>query len=337
MLYTYQGSGTTFWHVPLYDIFGSTVELVDASNPGTPVSLYKYDPYGVPTYTSTQRPPWPFLYHGMEQEYPDSWKLYWEPNGNVYNPDPFQLSLSGPQGLGGGGGPRRLGGFEGNGGLGWNYAQGATNGAALGASYLAITTDATLAASELGPWGLAAAGAFDIFASLGLFGGGGPSGPPLYDILRTQHRAHDIYPWLGIAMDLLVNQKIAKPEDPCPPVPGGHRDALIHNIQEARRNPGALYLGAKMMNGGGWDYRNKETFSDGDAFGNFNYGACAAAAGYKNGFTLRWAGFYHQHFGTISGDEAGTPFGNFPYGNRPLSESEVAKGIQFVELGCDKM
>ncbi len=130
----------------------------------------------------------------MEQEYPDSWKLYWEPNGNVYNPDPFQLPLSGPQGLGGGGGgPRRLGGFEGKGGLGWNYAQGATNGAALGASYLAITTDATLAASELGPWGLVAAGAFDIFASLGLFGGGGPSGPPLYDILRTQHRAHQVY------------------------------------------------------------------------------------------------------------------------------------------------
>ena len=48
------------------------------------------------------------MYHGLEQEYPDTWKLYWKAGGNVYNPDPFQLSLSGPQGLGGGGSSRAL-------------------------------------------------------------------------------------------------------------------------------------------------------------------------------------------------------------------------------------
>ena len=88
--------------MPLYDIFGSTIELVDAANPGSPITNYYYDPGGeVTTTPNNVRTPWPFLYHGLEQEYPDSWKLYWEPGGNVYNPDPFQLSLTGPQGLGG--------------------------------------------------------------------------------------------------------------------------------------------------------------------------------------------------------------------------------------------
>jgi hypothetical protein len=150
---------------------------------------------------------WPFLYHGMEQENLDSWSLYWEPNGNVYNPDPFQLSLGGPQGLGGGGGggPRSLGG-GGGGGAGYNYAQNATNGAAIGGSYAAIM--AYEAAPDLaGPWGLAAAGAFDIFASLGLFGGGGGPSISLYDFVHTQRRAHDVYcEVLGICGAVVTQQ-----------------------------------------------------------------------------------------------------------------------------------
>lgn len=40
-LYTYQGSGITDVNVPLCDIFGSTVELVDPSIPGiNPVTIY---------------------------------------------------------------------------------------------------------------------------------------------------------------------------------------------------------------------------------------------------------------------------------------------------------
>ena len=98
-------------YVPLYDISGSTIELVNVTNGNTPTTSYYYDPGGeVTTSNNNQRTPWPFMYHGLEQEYPDTWKLYWEPGGNVYNPDPFQLSLSGPQGLGGGGSsPRAFG------------------------------------------------------------------------------------------------------------------------------------------------------------------------------------------------------------------------------------
>jgi hypothetical protein len=38
-LYTYQGSGTTDVNVPLYDIFGSAIDLVDPSTPGSPTML----------------------------------------------------------------------------------------------------------------------------------------------------------------------------------------------------------------------------------------------------------------------------------------------------------
>ena len=60
--------------------------------------------------STTNRGPWAFLYQGLESEPPDAPKL---PNGNIYNPDPFQVSPQGPIGMGGGGGgglPHGLGG-----------------------------------------------------------------------------------------------------------------------------------------------------------------------------------------------------------------------------------
>jgi hypothetical protein len=40
-------------------------------------STTTYDSYGVRTVKSGYRSPWPFLSHGLEQEYYDSKKLYW--------------------------------------------------------------------------------------------------------------------------------------------------------------------------------------------------------------------------------------------------------------------
>ncbi len=77
--------------MPLYDAFGPTIEIVLLGNPQI-VANYSYDPYGCKV-NSGYRSPFPFLFHGLEQEYYDSQLLYWEPNGNVYNPDPFELSL----------------------------------------------------------------------------------------------------------------------------------------------------------------------------------------------------------------------------------------------------
>jgi len=85
----YGGPAPTEVDVPLYDIFGSTIELVNVTNGNTPETIYTYDPGGeVTTNNNNARSQWPFLYHGLEQEYPDTWKLYWEPGGNVYIPIP---------------------------------------------------------------------------------------------------------------------------------------------------------------------------------------------------------------------------------------------------------
>ncbi len=175
--------------MPLYDIFGSTIELVDANNPGSPVTMYYYDPYGVVTTSNNnQRSPWPFLYHGLEQEYPDSWKLYWEPGGNVYNPDPFQLSLTGPQGLGGGGGaaPRSIGFGSPHAAVNWvgislEVAQNIAG--VLDPDVISIGSDPPLnIVSPYDPFNLLA----------GLFQGGIPS-IPWYDTTHKSRGAHDVY------------------------------------------------------------------------------------------------------------------------------------------------
>ena len=57
MLYTYIGGGSTDVSVPLYDIFGSTIDLIDPSNPSTFETTYTYDPYGVVTTPNNVRTP----------------------------------------------------------------------------------------------------------------------------------------------------------------------------------------------------------------------------------------------------------------------------------------
>lgn len=183
VLYTYSGSGQTDVNVPLNDIFGTTIELVDTSNSNTVVTNYTYDPNGVMRYTGA-RTPWPFLWQGLEQEYPDSWKLYWEPNENIYNPDPFELSLTGPQGLdGSGGGPHSSGGPGGN-GPGSNPEQDAVNGGAVGLSVLAASTPL-----DFTPVGWAVAAPLDIFAAFDFFGGSDPPSVPRQEM----HHWHPVY------------------------------------------------------------------------------------------------------------------------------------------------
>ncbi len=193
MLYTYIGGGSTDVSVPLYDIFGSTIDLIDPSNPSTFETTYTYDPYGVVTTPNNVRTPWPFLYHGLEQQYPDSWKLDWEPGGNVYNPDPFQLSLSGPQGLGGGGGaaPRSII-------FGTQHAAVNWVGISLGvAQNIAGVLDPDVISIGSDP-PLNIVSPYDPFNLLaGLFQGGIPT-IPWYDTTHTSRGVHDIYPYVGI-------------------------------------------------------------------------------------------------------------------------------------------
>ncbi len=208
-------------NVPLYDIFGSTIELVDVTNGNTPSTTYTYDPGGVVTTPNNQRTPWPFLYHGLEQEYPDSWKLYWEPGGNVYNPDPFQLSLSGPQGLGGGGGafPRAV------------HGPGANPQANLGLDIFDATANAVAIAGGIPICWNDSCGTFFLPGLDGLFGGDSKPTIPWYDTTHKSRGAHPIYSVTGIEPDLLPAQggydgALPTKVDTVQPVSGGGTQAL---------------------------------------------------------------------------------------------------------------
>ncbi len=165
-------------------------------NPQT-VANYSYDPYGVRKVNSGYRSPFPFLFHGLEQEYYDSLKLYWEPNGNVYNPDPFQLSLSGPQGLGGGGGafPRAVRGPGSN-----PQANIALDVYDATANVVALTGGIPICWND-------SCGTFFLPGLDGLFGGDSKPTIPWYDTTHKSRGAHDVYCRVQGICGAIVTQK----------------------------------------------------------------------------------------------------------------------------------
>ena len=74
MRYTYTNSQQPFVYVPLNDIFGSTIAMIQSGSTSIEAT-YTYDPNGnnLTIYPSGARTPWPFLWHGLEQEYDDTW------------------------------------------------------------------------------------------------------------------------------------------------------------------------------------------------------------------------------------------------------------------------
>ena len=88
------GGNTATW-VPLLDLDGSTIALVNATQTQPPAATtFTYDPSGVSTVTGLSNS-FPFLYQGLEHEVSDPGQLYFEPSGNVYNPQ-IQRELSQP-------------------------------------------------------------------------------------------------------------------------------------------------------------------------------------------------------------------------------------------------
>ena len=163
---------------------------------------------------------WPFMWHGLEHEVTDPAHLYFEPSGNVYNPDPIELSLVGPQGIGGGGGPGAEGIATPSGGRGGLSGYGkrvASNAADLAtAAVVDIGINAindALQAADLASWTIpgpgwiagAALSVFEIFNDIFDFFGGSDT-PPIPRELK--HQRHQVYgDVLGIGLDYIVDQK----------------------------------------------------------------------------------------------------------------------------------
>ena len=334
---SYSLNGTTTTWVPLLDTSGSTIGLVNAAATGSPPSTtYTYSPSGNPTASGTAND-WPFQYQGMEKEITDGWGLYYSGGGQFYSPVMVRsLSETSQTSSSGTGGPSGNSIAAPSGGGGPNVGRNAAIGTAAGAPFGGLAVLSLLWVADGATGGsatpLAIVGSIiDGLVQLFLDIFGGSDSPPIpRQVLHGRHPLYDAI--LGIQLGLLPDESSAGTPPrmtigPCPPVPGPE-GLLRRNIDLARRNPSAFYLAPRLENGGDWDYKPKGM----EDFGNFNYGATMAAAGYSDQLTLRWAGVYHLYkHGRISL----SPIGCFPYGNKPHSEAEIAEGIDYVEMGCD--
>jgi hypothetical protein len=191
------GGVTTTW-VPLIDAAGSTIALVNAAqvNSLPPATTITYDPSGTPTVSGAPNS-FPFLYQGLEHEITDPGNLYFNPSGNVYNPQ-FQRNMSqvGQQGLSGPGngdfGPGRRAGRQG-GMSPWQVL----NDEAIVFEAPFIFTPGSEAIHPSIP--------LSIFESIiNFFSGGGRSASAIPRQME-KHR-HDIYQILEIADDLTTTQ-----------------------------------------------------------------------------------------------------------------------------------
>jgi hypothetical protein len=187
--------------------------------------------------------------------------------------------------------------------------------------------------SVLGFAGVSGAGSFE-FGLLGLFGViGGGSSPFIPN--KAYLPAHTIQGNLLGAQDVVLTQVTGSKLHPCPSVPPAPPGVSLHqNIAFAKAHPSLRQLIPKVVNGGDWDYKRKFG-SQYDAFGNFNFGAAFAAAGYTKCEVLRGGAAYHYYFGTPNPNDLGTPFGSYPYGNTLKKEDEIKAGYDYVAMGCD--
>jgi YD repeat-containing protein len=243
------GGNTATW-VPLLDLDGSTIALVNATQTQPPAATtFTYDPSGVSTVTGLSNS-FPFLYQGLEHEVSDPGQLYFEPSGNVYNPQiQRELSQAGQQGSGdppSGGGGAGGGGYGGFGNFG--HAPGSQAGESLQQTFSNLRTvfAAASLASPSGWFGFSFSGfgpegsgffsgslPIPFLSSLFPGGGGGDDQPPP---VRKRNP-----PWLfaAVASDLTPNQESAgnpgRPLTPC------EKDCLKPYIDQVDLNNARLH------------------------------------------------------------------------------------------------
>jgi type VI secretion system secreted protein VgrG len=132
-----------------------------------------------------------------------------------------------------------------------------------------------------------------------------------------------------------------KPQRSCIPLapPGVNVD---ENIKEALGKqifapnaPSPIWFRNAVRNGGKWDY--KQRGSQYEDFGNFNYGATGAAAGFTRQTLLSEAGRAQVEAGTSRpgwGKPGSRYFGEGgipPYGDDPKDQYWIQRGIEYFE------
>lgn len=154
---------------------------------------------------------------------------------------------------------------------------------------------------------------------------------------------------------------------PCPPIPqappGADIDANIAaeaaslaNVKFLMKQPNgeigdrafkAALLPAHVLNfatavmpHGPWDYKRQGNPPEQyEAFGNFHYGATAAAAGFSQGTILRGAGWIQKHFGDSPGDGGAVSLANVlsgeggsePFEDQVRDQVNIKAGVNYYQ------
>jgi len=146
-----------------------------------------------------------------------------------------------------------------------------------------------------------------------------------------------------------------KNKDKCPSVPF-HLDSMDidKNIAEAESDAPLLYnvFGAPLMiddyyhkwrGKGPWDYKQGWTMNDFgsldqkspfEEFGNFNYGATAAALGVPENAALRLAGWASTRSDPTRSQKLGHWWGGPPYGDDQADQDQIKLGYDYYNQGC---
>jgi Bacterial toxin 44 len=309
---------------------------------GNLVNTYVYDPAGAPL----QNGPLAYPYQYAGSEFDSQTGLYHV--GSYYDPV-LERVISGASPTGAPG--VNLGGLGGSGpvsvgssGANFGVSQAAVNGAiGVGAFAGVAVAGAGIAAGEgtsiiaalgsssvLGPAGLIGAGVLGILDALDVFGGG--SSPFIPN--KAYLPAHTIQGGLMGSADIVLTQATGSQLHPCPPVPPAPPGVSIQaNVRATQAHSTAWWVN-QVRPYGNWDYKLKG--SRYDKFGNFNFGATGAAAGFSENTLLRAAGAvkWAQYHLKGEADPFGSPLGAYPYGNEPGKQADIECGYQYFQSGC---
>lgn len=125
---------------------------------------------------------------------------------------------------------------------------------------------------------------------------------------------------------------------PCPTPPQSPPNAdLDRNIDIAKDyswlNPGAdLAFVNLVRNHKPWDYKRQDSKKY-ENFGNFNFGATAAAMGFPYEVAQNGAGIYQRFWGAATAG-AGTPVLNWPYGDAKNDAEQIKDGYDYYNKNC---
>lgn len=118
-----------------------------------------------------------------------------------------------------------------------------------------------------------------------------------------------------------------------------HQADVVGNVREAELHQGNfLWFYKKVRNGGPWDY--KQLSKEYEAFGNFNYGATGAAAGFSEATLLRAAGWASVRAGNslprwgkpVTLMEALLGIGGVPpFGDDPEDQRWISNGVKYYD------